>query len=200
MAILTVAFFAPLLKPPTFPRLSRINCSRLFIRPFFQRPRIGYSAGRARFRGNGRQLRSERGWFGWGRDRIYNARGSRRNEAPPVEQATSNAIGRIDGHAHIGDRMYFGREPEIDREVTLIVQFTPGLRIDRFMPLPCPLVDLHNRGDTLAHVELRVVFTDQDHAEVLAAVQPQRRKDEREVIAVSLRARRPRLTFIKRGV
>jgi hypothetical protein len=60
--------------------------------------------------------------------------------------------------------MYFGREPEIDCEVALIVQFTLGLRIDRFAPLAYPLIDLHDRGDVLAHVELRVVFADQDLA------------------------------------
>ena len=75
--------------------------------------------------------------------------------------------------------MYFGREPEIDREVALIEQFAPGLRIDRLVPLAYSLIDLHYRGDVLSHVELRVVFTDQDHAKVLASVQPQRRKDER---------------------
>ena len=47
-----------LFKPPASPRLIRINRSRLFVRPFFQRPGIGYSAGRAWFRGSNRQLRS----------------------------------------------------------------------------------------------------------------------------------------------
>src|SRR5262249_1420812 len=53
-----------LLKPPAPPRLIRINRSRLFIRLFFRRPGIGYSAGRAWFGGSNRQLRSERRWFG----------------------------------------------------------------------------------------------------------------------------------------